>query len=837
MSFAACTSPAGSAREGAHLLKRFRRALMLLAVLVATLVSSVAARAACSNPAGAEGDHIYNSAFHVLQYCNGTAWQAMGPVPGAGGAGCANPSGAEGNIRYNFASHVLQYCDGTNWIAMGPVPGTGASIVNGENATDALGQFASTSSDATVVYTTGGANNNNGTTESALGFSGSTRLALDPVNHRLFVADLNNIRVLVYNLNTDNSIPASPGHTASYVLGQPNFTSNAPATTQAGLATANGLVCDAVNNRLFVADSANNRVLVFNTATITNGMNAAYELGQPSGTAFTTATAATTQSGMNSPVDVAFDAANNRLFVADRNNYRVTVFDVTPGTIANGENAAYELGQPSGGTAFTTATPATTQSGMNDPRALAYDATNNRLFEADNTNNRVLVYNTAAITNGMNASNVLGQTLFTTATAATTQAGMWAPRAFAYYATNNLLFVCDNANNRVTVFDVTPGTIVNGENAAYELGQPSGGTAFTTATPATTQSGLFAPQGLAFDSTNNRLFVAEYTNNRVLEFASFIGCANPIGNEGGMRYNSASHVMQYCDGTNWRGIGPSCAPSGFTDQPSVQLSTLTTSNIAWATHCASQAVSISGTGSPQYRICSDVACGTVVQTWGSTAGTVNPGQYIQLELTSSASGNTTNSATLTVGSASTTWNATTWLGYQRVFITSGTVTGAISGTAGTAAADATCAAAATGAGLSGTWKAWIAVTTASDTPLERFTHPTFPYKLVDGTTTIANNWTGLISGTLVAGISEDQTGTAVTASTHVYTNVTVNSGAVTATVSGSNSAGNCSAWTITGSGTKKGIDGLTSSATATWSNSGSGGDTCSTTDHLYCFEQ
>jgi hypothetical protein len=53
-----------------------------------------------------------------------------------------------------------------------------------------------------------------------------------------------------------------------------------------------------------------------NTATITNGMNASFELGQPSGTAWTTRTAATaTQAGMNQPFDVAVDPAGSRLFV------------------------------------------------------------------------------------------------------------------------------------------------------------------------------------------------------------------------------------------------------------------------------------------------------------------------------------------------------------------------------------------------------------------------------------------------------------------------------------------------------------------------------------------
>ncbi len=33
--------------------------------------------------------------------------------------GCTNPAGQEGDLIYNGAKNVLQYCDGPNWIAIG----------------------------------------------------------------------------------------------------------------------------------------------------------------------------------------------------------------------------------------------------------------------------------------------------------------------------------------------------------------------------------------------------------------------------------------------------------------------------------------------------------------------------------------------------------------------------------------------------------------------------------------------------------------------------------------------------------------------------------------------
>ncbi|MDD9912249.1 MAG: hypothetical protein OXR68_03075 [Alphaproteobacteria bacterium] len=39
-----------------------------------------AANAVCSNPAGEEGEQIYNLDHKVMQYCDGTNWQAMGAI-------------------------------------------------------------------------------------------------------------------------------------------------------------------------------------------------------------------------------------------------------------------------------------------------------------------------------------------------------------------------------------------------------------------------------------------------------------------------------------------------------------------------------------------------------------------------------------------------------------------------------------------------------------------------------------------------------------------------------------------------------------------------------------
>jgi hypothetical protein len=59
---------------------------------------------------------MYNSAYHLYQFCGGSGWIAMGPMGGAGGA-CTSPVGNEADIIYNNAFNVYQYCNG-KWVGM-----------------------------------------------------------------------------------------------------------------------------------------------------------------------------------------------------------------------------------------------------------------------------------------------------------------------------------------------------------------------------------------------------------------------------------------------------------------------------------------------------------------------------------------------------------------------------------------------------------------------------------------------------------------------------------------------------------------------------------------------
>jgi DNA-binding beta-propeller fold protein YncE len=278
-------------------------------------------------------------------------------------------------------------------------------------------------------------------------------LAFDALNNRLFVSDYHNSRVMVFS-----TASIVNGMNASSVLGQSNFTTKVAAATQSGLSNPSELALDSVNKLLYVSDYTNNRVMVFSTASVSNGESASFELGQPGGsTAFTSNGAAATQAGLNGPQGMALDSADNLLYVADYGNNRVMAFSTA--TPANGKNASYELGQPAGANAFSTSGHATAPSGLYAPLGLSFDASNYRLFVGDSRNDRVLVFNVALSTlaNGENASIVLGQSSLTTRSAATTQSGLYQPRNLFYDPSSGRLYVADSTNDRVMIFNASTG--------------------------------------------------------------------------------------------------------------------------------------------------------------------------------------------------------------------------------------------------------------------------------------------------------------------------------------------------------------------------------------------
>jgi DNA-binding beta-propeller fold protein YncE len=438
----------------------------------------------------------------VSGYCNGL---------GISASTLCIPSG----LTYDSTNNKLYVSDTNNSRIL--VYDLSDGISNGMAASSVLGQ---------LDFASNGCN--------SLGISVSTLcnpsgLTYDSTNNKLYVSDpINNNRILVYDLSDG----ISNGMAASSVLGQPDFVSGGTGLYQLnsqGLSNPSDSVIDPTTHKLFVDDSSNNRILIYNLNSNNQLINQspAFVLGQinftnnycdgPNNTSDSTT--------LCSPANLAYNNSSQQLFVSDTYNDRILVYDLSDG-ISNGMAASSVLGQPdfvSGG--CYNLDSIISASTLCSPSGLTYDSTNNKLYVSDTSNNRILVYDLSdGISNGMAASSVLGQPDFVSNGYDTTDSTLRYPLGLTYDSTNNKLYVSDNSNSRILVYDLSDG-ISNGMAASSVLGQPdfvSGGCNDLGISAST----LCYPWGLTYDSTNNKLYVSDTSNNRILVYDLSDGISN-----------------------------------------------------------------------------------------------------------------------------------------------------------------------------------------------------------------------------------------------------------------------------------------------------------------------
>ncbi|MBI3072606.1 MAG: NHL repeat-containing protein [Deltaproteobacteria bacterium] len=425
------------------------------------------------------------------------------PIAAIGQPDFATVTGGTSAVSLSFPRDVVTHVTPSRqWLFVGEAANnrvTGFDITNagsittGMDASVLLGHV----SKGAPVFTSDCANGPND-----IGFDDPRGIAIDLDGHRLFVVDRGRNRVLVFGIGDDN---ATITRNASSVLGQVNFASCGYGTSARTLNRPNDVAYDPKGNRLFIADEQNYRVVVFDDAGMTTGGSAIAVLGQSTLNSVDGPPAAS-QSRFGPTLHVALDADGGRLFLSDGDNHRVLVFDVAPG-FPNGADAGFVLGQ----TTFTTSAAESGTPGFMGPRGLAFDAVASRMFVADQGNSRVLVFNTTALANNMNAEFVLGRQNFDSIPAAESagDGGVSLPVAVALSSSRTTLYVSDGNFNRVAVFDLT--RLATGLMASTALGQP---TFATIGGLSSTQ--MQSPRGLAV--TSNRLFAVDSQNDRVLIF-------------------------------------------------------------------------------------------------------------------------------------------------------------------------------------------------------------------------------------------------------------------------------------------------------------------------------
>jgi hypothetical protein len=380
----------------------------------------------------------FKSASTVIGQVTFTSYSSSGL---RGVAAYTNDGSYGSPLVYNGKLYVSDYSS-DRIIVYNSIPTT-----NGASADFVIGQADLTSSTSGVSAT-------------ALNGPESIRYA----NGKFFVTDYGNNRILIWN-----TPPTATGVPADIVVGQPDFTSNAAATTAVGLKYPEDVF--AVGTKLIVGDSGNNRVLIWNTIPTTDGVAADIVLGQSN---FTNNTAndddqdavvdTPSNRTMNYPAGVWSDGT--KLVVCDASNNRVLIWNTFPTT--NFAPADLVLGQ--GDFALNTIND-DDQDGFEDATASArtlsfpyYVISNGaQLFIADSDNNRVLMWNSIPTTNFAAANKVLGQATFTANTANDgNQDGIEDANPTArtlnfpdgLYLYGNKLIVSDEGNNRFLIFNL-----------------------------------------------------------------------------------------------------------------------------------------------------------------------------------------------------------------------------------------------------------------------------------------------------------------------------------------------------------------------------------------------
>ena len=267
----------------------------------------------------------------------------------------------------------------------------------------------------------------------------------------------------------------------------------------------------------------------------TNEQSAAAEVGQPN---FTTGGCddgtqpVPSDTTLCFPYASAFDSAGN-LWVADTSNQRYVEFPLSGGTIQSTESSV--IGQ----TSFTAylgnegGSPSASTDRL--PFGLAFDSQGD-LWAADTVNNRILEFPLVSGAIQTTATKVIGQTSFSAVGcnefSFSSLSTLCQPEGLTFDSSGNL-WVADFDNSRVLEFPLVGGviqttatTLIGQTSAANGSGSPACNEAGTGPPAAPTSSTLCGPTTLAFDPEGN-LWVADQSNNRVLEFPLVSGVIQP----------------------------------------------------------------------------------------------------------------------------------------------------------------------------------------------------------------------------------------------------------------------------------------------------------------------
>ncbi len=477
----------------------------------------------------------------VLYYAAGSSTATR--VYGQGGSfttGGANTGGVSANSLYCPTGLALD--------------GTGDLYV-GDDSNNRVLYYAVGSTTATRVYGQGGSFTTNAiNTVSATSLNNPNQIGLDSSSD-LYVADLGNDRVLYYAVGST---------TATRVYGQGgSFTANTVnngGISATSLYLPEGIALDSSGN-LYVTEYYNNRVLYYPSGSTT----ATQVYGQ--GGSFTTNTAnkgGVSANSLSMPTDVTVDSGGN-LYVADYGNNRVFYYP------SGSTTATRVYGQGGSFTTNTVNNGGESATSLNTPYGVTVDSSGS-LYVTDESNNRVLKFQTALSVTSQPAAGVGATSSFSTSAslvdvgssgvftdftgavsvsieAGTGTSGAVLSGTIPVSAVSGVVTFSDLSINlpgagyilttsspgvgsaNTTAFAIAA-AIVASPQAITVYGQAGSFTTSTVNNGGISATSSSVPRGSILDSSGD-LYVADYSNNRVLYYAAGSTTATRVYGQGG----------------------------------------------------------------------------------------------------------------------------------------------------------------------------------------------------------------------------------------------------------------------------------------------------------------
>ena len=248
-------------------------------------------------------------------------------------------------------------------------------------------------------------------------------VATDPFNGNIYIADIDAIRLVTMSTGIITTIAGNNTRAG--------YTGDGGLATQATLSFPQGIDIDPSTGNLYIADTNNNAIRM-----ITRGTGIITTIAGNGNIGYSGDGGPATSATLNSPNDIAFDAATGNIYIADTDNFVIRMVTWRTGIITTFAGVGDSGYSGDGGLA--------TLASFRYPRSVAVDASSGNLYVADTRNNaiRMITRGTGIITTIAGNGNIGYSGDGGPATSAT----LYAPYGVVADASSGMIYIADTNN-------------------------------------------------------------------------------------------------------------------------------------------------------------------------------------------------------------------------------------------------------------------------------------------------------------------------------------------------------------------------------------------------------